>query len=319
VCALTGEWNVQSKPYGIRDGVDFQLTGEVRTVDTDAIQRHLDNHNIVLLGPTGYSTTGEVFNLLAEEVATRTAIHLKADKLIFLGKQHGLLNEHGQLQREISPHKLDAQIEKYQDSNPDIAVHLCGAKKASTDGVHRVHLISYAYDGALVEELFTRDGSGTMITDAHYEEVRMANIQDVGGLINLLRPLEEEGILVYRSRERLENEIGQFAVIERDGMILACAALYPLPAAEGEIRSAEIACVAVDPSYRKSNRGSQILHYLEGKARSIGIQQLFVLTTRTAHWFLEHGFETANVDELPNARQALYNYQRNSLVFKKPL
>jgi len=171
----------------------------------------------------------------------------------------------------------------------------------------------------LVEELFTRDGSGTMITDAHYEEVRMANIQDVGGLINLLRPLEEEGILVYRSRERLENEIGQFAVIERDGMILACAALYPLPAAEGEIRSAEIACVAVDPGYRKSNRGSQILHYLEGKARSMGIQQLFVLTTRTAHWFLEHGFETANVDELPNARQALYNYQRNSLVFKKPL
>ena len=196
---------------------------------------------------------------------------------------------------------------------------LRGAKKASTHGVHRVHLISYAYDGALVEELFTRDGSGTMITDAHYEEVRMANIQDVGGLINLLRPLEEEGILVYRSRERLENEIGQFAVIERDGMILACAALYPLPAAEGEIRSAEIACVAVDPSYRKSNRGSQILHYLEGKARSMGIQQLFVLTTRTAHWFLEHGFETANVDELPNARQALYNYQRNSLVFKKPL
>ncbi len=115
----------------------------------------------------------------------------------------------------------------------------------------------------------------------------MANIQDVGGLINLLRPLEEEGILVYRSRERLENEIGQFAVIERDGMILACAALYPLPASEGEIRSAEIACVAVDPSYRKSNRGSQILHYLEGKARSMGIQQLFVLTTRTAHWFLE--------------------------------
>ena len=235
-----------------------------------------------------------------------------------MGKQHGLLNEHGQLQREISPHKLDAQIEKYQDSNPDIAVHLRGAK--SLDGWRPSRPSDfYAYDGALVEELFTRDGSGTMITDAHYEEVRMANIQDVGGLINLLRPLEEEGILVYRSRERLENEIGQFAVIERDGMILACAALYPLPAAEGEIRSAEIACVAVDPSYRKSNRGSQILHYLEGKARSMGIQQLFVLTTRTAHWFLEHGFETANVDELPNARQALYNYQRNSLVFKKPL
>jgi amino-acid N-acetyltransferase len=310
---------ITAKPYGIRGGIDFQLSGEVRSVDIDAIQRHLDSQNIVLLGPTGYSTTGEVFNLLAEEVATKTAISLKADKLIFLGKQHGLLNEHGQLQREVAPHQLDRHILQYQDSNPDIALHLQGAKTASLQGVHRVHLISYAYDGALVEELFTRDGSGTMITDAHYEEVRTANIQDVGGLISLLRPLEEEGILVYRSRERLENEIEHFAVIERDGTILACAALYPIPAADGELRSAEIACVAVHPSYRKSNRGSQILHYLEDKARALGIQQLFILTTRTAHWFLEQGFEQASVDDLPNARQALYNYQRNSLVCKKPL
>ncbi len=310
---------ITAKPFGIRDGVDFQLSGEVRSVDTDTIQRHLDSQNIVLLGPAGYSTTGEVFNLLAEEVATKTAISLRADKLIFLGKQHGLLNEHGQLQREVAPHQLEQHILQYQDANPDIALHLRAAQSASLQGVNRVHLISYAYDGALIEELFTRDGSGTMITDAHYEDVRTANIQDVGGLISLLRPLEEEGILVYRSRERLENEIDQFAVIERDGTILACAALYPIPAAAGELRSAEIACVAVHPSYRKSNRGSQILHYLEEKAKRMGIQQLFILTTRTAHWFLEQGFEPASVDELPNARQALYNYQRNSTVCKKVL
>ena len=308
---------ITAKPYGIRDGIDFQLTGEVRSVDTDAIQKHLQQHNIVMLGPVGYSTTGEVFNLPAEEVATKTAISLKADKLIFLGKQHGLQNAQGQLQREITPQRLDQYIAQSQDTNPELAQQLRNAQIASLKGVHRVHLISYTYDGALLEELFTRDGSGTLVTDAHYEDVRMANIQDVGGLINLLRPLEEDGILVYRSRERLETEIEQFAVIERDGMILACAALYPIPAQENELRSAEIAGVAVHPSYRKSNRGSQILHYLEDKARSLGIQQLFVLTTRTAHWFLEHGFETANVDELPNARQALYNYQRNSLVFKK--
>ncbi len=308
---------ITAKPYGIRDGIDFQLTGEVRSVDTDAIQKHLQQHNIVMLGPVGYPTTGEVFNLPAEKVATKTAISLKADKLIFLGKQHGLQNAQGQLQREITPQRLDQYIAQSQDTNPELAQQLRNAQIASLKGVHRVHLISYTYDGALLEELFTRDGSGTLVTDAHYEDVRMANIQDVGGLINLLRPLEEDGILVYRSRERLETEIEQFAVIERDGMILACAALYPIPAQENELRSAEIACVAVHPSYRKSNRGSQILHYLEDKARSLGIQQLFVLTTRTAHWFLEHGFETANVDELPNARQALYNYQRNSLVFKK--
>ncbi|OTG63808.1 amino-acid N-acetyltransferase [Acinetobacter silvestris] len=308
---------VTAKPYGIRDGVNFQLTGEVRSIDTEAIQRHLDNHNIVVLGATGYSTTGEVFNLLAEEVATKTAIHLKADKLIFLGQQQGLLDEHGQLLREITPQQLDQHITQHQNSHFEIALHLHNAKEASLKGVHRVHLLSYAYDGALIEELFTRDGHGTMITDAHYEEVRMANIGDVGGLMNLLRPLEEEGILVYRSRERLESEIEQFAVIERDGTILACAALYPIPTATNEIQSAEIACVAVHPSYRKSNRGSQILYFLEEKAHHMGIQQLFVLTTRTAHWFLEHGFISASVDDLPEARQALYNYQRNSMVFKK--
>ncbi|MCH4244403.1 amino-acid N-acetyltransferase [Acinetobacter gerneri] len=310
---------VTAKPYGIRDGVDFQLTGEVRSIDTDAIQRHLENHNIVLLGPTGYSTTGEVFNLLAEEVATKTATSLKADKLIFLGSQQGLFDEHGHLLREITPHQLDQHIEKYRDSNFEIALHLENAKRASLNGVNRVHLLSYAYDGALIEELFTRDGTGTMITDAHYEEVRTANIHDVGGLITLLRPLEEEGILVYRSRERLENEIDKFAVIERDGTVLACAALYPIPQAENEISSAEIACVAVHPEYRKSNRGGQIMHFLEEKARSLGIEQLFVLTTRTAHWFLENGFSHASVDDLPEARQALYNYQRNSLVFKKTI
>ena len=310
---------VTAKPYGIRDGIDFQLTGEVRSVDTDAIRAHLDNHNIVLLGPTGYSNTGEVFNLLAEEVATKTATALKADKLIFLGKKQGLLNDQQQLLRELSSHQLEPYIQQYQTQAPEFALHLQQAQQASLSGVHRVHLISYSYDGALIEELFTRDGIGTLITDAHYEEVRIANIQDVGGLIHLLRPLEQEGILVYRSRERLESEIEQFAVIERDGMILACAALYPIPCTDQEIRSAEIACVAVDSNYRKSNRGSQILQFLEHKAKQQGIQQLFVLTTRTAHWFVEHGFLSASVDDLPDARQALYNYQRNSLVFKKSL
>ena len=310
---------VTAKPYGIREGIDYQLTGEVRSIDTAAIQKHLDNHNIVLLGPSGYSTTGEVYNLLAEEVATKTAIDLQAHKLIFLGRQQGLLNEVGKLLREITPHQLDQHIAKYKDTHFELSVHLQNAKWASLKGVNRVHLISYAHDGALIEELFTRDGHGTMITDAHYEEVRTANIQDVGGLMSLLRPLEQEGILVYRSRERLENEIERFAVIERDGMILACAALYPIPNALDEMKSAEIACVAVHPSYRKSNRGSQILHYLEEKAKRLDIQQLFILTTRTAHWFLEHGFENASVDDLPQARQALYNFQRNSLVCKKSL
>lgn len=309
---------VTAKPYGVRDGIDFQLAGEIRWIDNQNIEKHLNNHSIVLISPLGYSSTGEIFNVLAEEVASKTAIALKADKLILMTEYQGLFDQNNQLQRELHPSQLTDYIADQQE-NFQLHSLLTHAQTASESGVQRVHILPYQYDGALVEELFSRDGLGTMITNAHYEQVRTATIDDIGGLIKLLRPLEEKGILVYRSRERLEQEIDLFAVIERDGMILACAALYPIPTQNNEPLSAEIACVAVDPNYRKSNRGAQILEFLQTQAQQQNIQQLFALTTQTAHWFIEHGFEICPVNDLPQARQALYNYQRNSLVLKKLL
>ena len=197
--------------------------------------------------------------------------------------------------------------------------YMHAASEACRGGVNRVHIISYARDGALLQELFTRDGSGTLITHDPYEEIREAEIEDIGGMIELLRPLEEDGILVRRSRERLEMEINHFVVIERDGMIVGCAALYPLPSDEKNPASGEIACVAVHPNYRKGDRGSELLEYLEKRAASKGLRKLFVLTTRTALWFIEHGFTPASVDDLPVERKALYNFQRNSQVFSKSL
>jgi len=315
--AVSGNF-VTARPYGIRDGVDFQLTGEVRSIDTEALHKNLANRHVVVLGPTGYSTTGEVFNLLSEEVAVKTAIALKADKLIFLGEKDGIADEDDRLLRELIPNEVDQYL-RNKPLNTEILRHMSGASEACRGGVHRVHIISYARDGALLEELFTRDGSGTLISHDPYEEIRTADIDDVVGLIELLRPLEEEGILVRRSRERLETEIEQFAVIERDGMIVGCAALYPIQTADHEPPAAEVACVAVHPSYRSGNRGAELLDYLEAKARSRGTDELFVLTTRTAHWFIEQGFEPAPVDALPVARLAMYNYQRNSQIFKKKL
>ena len=309
---------VSAKPYGIHDGVDYQLSGEVRSIDRHNIQNHLANGSIVLMSPLGYSTTGEIFNVFAEEVAYRTAIALQAEKLIFLTEYQAIENAQQQLQRELNPHSLAEYFNYYQD-NQLLTSLLYSAQQASLQGVNRVHFLSYEHDGALLEELFTRDGVGTMMTQWHYEDVRMANIDDIASLINLLRPLEEQGILVYRSRERLEQEIEQFAVIERDGMIIACAVLYPIPTQADELPSAEIASVAVHPDYRKSNRGTQVIEFLQDKAKQMGFQQLFVLTTRTAHWFIEHGFSPCDVDDLPQARQALYNYQRNSKVFKKKI
>lgn len=310
---------VTAKPYGIHEGVDFQLTGEVRTVDHKAMQHNLDNGHIILLGPTGYSTTGEVFNLRAEEVAMRVASDLHADKLIFFGAETGFYDQQGHLIRELTPIEAQQQLKQMSDHRSESYLHLSGAIQACHHGVNRCHLISYKDDGALLGELFTRDGLGTLVTDLGYEAVRQANIQDVGGLLNLLRPLEEQGILVYRSRERLEDEIEHFAVIERDGMVLACAALYPIPTTGDEQKSAEIACVAVHPDYRKSNRGTQVLSFLEQRAQRQQIKNLYLLTTRTGHWFMEQGFAKVDIEQLPQARQALYNYQRNSQVYRKIL
>lgn len=345
---------VTAKPYGIREGIDFQLTGEVRTIDRAAIKRNLDNQNIILLGPTGYSNTGEVFNLRAEEVATKVAIDLHADKLIFLGQQRGFIDQHGHLVRELIPqdairylaatgfedfHAVHPAADdkatqvhsapKQKKSKTPVTIsehalretqlHLAGAVAACQHTVNRCHLLSYAQDGALLGELFTRDGAGTLVSDVRFEDVRQATIQDVGGLLGLLRPLEEQGILVYRSRERLEDEIEHFAVIERDGTIVACAALYPIPLGENEQKSAEIACVAVHPDYRKSNRGAEILAFMQQRAKQQRIKSLYLLTTHTGHWFMEQGFEKVSMDQLPAARQLLYNFQRNSDVYCKKL
>ncbi|MDN5566830.1 MAG: amino-acid N-acetyltransferase [Psychrobacter sp.] len=309
--AVSGNF-VTARPYGIRDGVDYQMTGEVRSIDIDAIKNNLAHNHIVILGSMGFSATGEVFNLLAEDVALSAAVALEADKLIFLGEEADI-NDNGRPLHEMIPNEVDRFLRE-RDVNNEINYFLHCASSACRQGVHRTHIISYAKDGALLEELFTRDGSGTLISHDPYEEIRHADIDDVVGLTELLAPLEDQGILVARSRERLEQEIDNYSVIERDGMILGCGALYPL-----DDSSAEIACVAVHPDYRNGSRGTDLLAFLEQQARSHGLHKLYVLTTRTAHWFVEQGFAEVDADSLPEARQQQYYNGRNSKVFQKKL
>lgn len=305
---------ITARPLGVRAGVDMHFCGEVRKVQVNSIKALLDQGMLVLLPPLGYSPTGEAFDLDAEEVATEVATQLNAEKLILLGDAEGLKNANGQLIRDLTPEDAEALLAGLNDL-PLIKRHLQAACKASRKGVARTHLLSYKRNGALLHELFTRDGDGTLITQQRYETLRRAKIEDVGGLLALLRPLEESGILVRRSRELLEAEIERFTVIDLDGSIIACAALYPYP----ELHQAELACVVVHPEYRHSQRGDRLLESIEKQALAVGINQLFVLTTHTAHWFLERGFAPTQVEQLPSARQALYNWQRNSQVFCKAL
>ena len=287
---------VIAKPVGVRNGFDYQHTGEVRRIEVDAIRQQMDAGNVVLLSPLGSSPTGELFNLNAEDVASTAAIALEPDAAQDAAIAGRLLGE-----------------ERFTDSA--VERQLTAAYHAASNGVARAHLLDASEDGALLKELFTRDGCGTMVTRETYETLRGARIDDVGGILELLEPLEQNGVLVRRSRELLENEIQRFVIIERDGMVIACAALYPFAADH----TGELACVAVHPHYRNSERGLQMLRYLERRAREQGLKSLFVLTTHTAHWFREQGFDPAGVEALPEQRQQLYNWQRNSKVFVKRL
>jgi amino-acid N-acetyltransferase len=306
---------VTAKPMGVRSGVDLQHTGEVRKIDVAAIRRRLEMNEIVLLSPVGYSPTGEVFNLTLEDVATAAAIALKAEKLIFLMETPGVTDRKGKLLKELTAQQSEAALRTLKDTSSDVAYYLPCAIKACRQGVARAHLISRHVDGAIVQELFTREGVGTMITKDPVELLRQATIDDVGGILSLIEPLEAEGILVRRSRELLEMEIERFYVLEYDGIIIGCAALYPFP----DEKAGELACLAVHPDYRDAGRGASLLERMQEVAAKKKLKRLFVLTTRTAHWFVEHGFAETGVEELPKQKQALYNYQRRSKVFAKRL
>ncbi|SDW94198.1 amino-acid N-acetyltransferase [Thiocapsa roseopersicina] len=318
---------VTARPLGVIDGVDYAHTGAVRRIDRQTLRAVLDQGAVALMPPLGYSPTGEVFNLSAADVARGAAVALGADKLIFLtedpvakapigdGSPNSETRDLPQdlLGPNLLARDIDALLAASSGIPEDVAQCLRAGADACRNGIRRVHLVQRRRGGALLRELLTPDGSGTLISAEPYEELRPARIDDVTGILELLRPLEDRGVLVRRSRERLETEIDRFFLTERDGLITACAALYSYPSAG----MAELACVAVHQDYRATGRGDRLLAHMEDIARAAGIERLFVLTTQTAHWFRERGFEPASLGALPMERQALYNFQRNSQVYIK--
>ena len=307
-----------AQPLGVDDGVDYCHSGRIRRIDEDAIHRQLDSGAIVLMGPVAVSVTGESFNLTSEEIATQLAIKLKAEKMIGFCSSQGVTNDDGDIVSELFPNEAQARIEAQEekgDYNSGTVRFLRGAVKACRSGVRRCHLISYQEDGALLQELFSRDGIGTQIVMESAEQIRRATINDIGGILELIRPLEQQGILVRRSREQLEMEIDKFTIIQRDNTTIACAALYPFP----EEKIGEMACVAVHPDYRSSSRGEVLLECIAAQAKQSGLSKLFVLTTRSIHWFQERGFTPVDIDLLPESKKQLYNYQRKSKVLMADL
>jgi amino-acid N-acetyltransferase len=307
---------VVAQPIGVLDGVDHLFTGRVRRIHSDRIRALLDARALVMLSPMGYSPSGQVFNLAADELAAETALSLGADKLIMFDASGYVQDEEGRDRSDLIPAELESLLDR-TEPEPYVANQLRAMLRACRGGVPRCHLVSYAEDGALLQELFTAQGHGTELSEERGSMVRPARSEDVAGIVEVIRPLEESGVLVRRDRDRLELEVGNFLVAELDGIVVGCCAVYRLD------DSAELACVAVHESYRRSGIkpgiGERLLAAAEDAAAGAGIGKLFVLTTQTRDWFAEHGFEEADVSALPAPKQALYNYQRNSKVMIKRL
>ncbi len=315
---------ITARPVGILDGIDFQHSGLVRKVDTAGITRVLDMGALLLLSPFGFSITGEAFNLTMEEVATSVAMALQADKLIFVTESPGIRVHPFEPESEDNPIDTElplAQAEKLLAELPparvpsDTAFYLQHCVKACKGGVERSHIIPYAVDGAILLEVYVHDGIGTMVVDEKLESLREATADDVGGILQLIEPFERDGTLVKRSRTEIERDVGNYTVIEHDGVIFACAALYPYP----EARTAEMAAVTVSPDAQGQGDGERVLKRIEQRARAAGLESIFVLTTRTMHWFLKRGFVQMDPDWLPDARKRKYNWDRKSQVLVKRL
>ncbi|MBI3229232.1 MAG: amino-acid N-acetyltransferase [Burkholderiales bacterium] len=305
---------ITARPLGVIDGIDFELTGITRKVAAETIHQILAAGSLVLLSPLGFSPTGEAFNLTMEDVAVTAAIALHADKLIFITETAMMTDAGGTEIHELSSHQAQAVLQAGFLPH-DTTFYLQHAVKACNNGVPRAHIVPFAMDGSALLELFTHDGVGTMISHENLESLREATIEDVGGIIKLIEPLEADGTLVKRGRELIEREIDYFSVIEHDQVIFGCAALYPFD----EEKMAEMACLTVNPEAQAQGDGERLLKHMENRARARGFTKLFVLTTRTAHWFLKRGFVHANVDDLPKDRQHMYNWQRKSQVLIKNL
>jgi amino-acid N-acetyltransferase len=312
---VTGGNFITARPVGVVDGVDYQYTGAVRKIIAEEINADLDQQNVVLITPLGMSPAGEIFNMCMEEVAEAVAVAVKAEKLIYLCDAPGLLDEDGALMGSVTADEAERCIESGEGLSEDLHLYLPCVIRAVRNGVSRCHLLDHDKDGALLLEFFTQAGVGTVVSRAPLFCLREATIDDVGPLVALISPLESDGTLVRRGRELLESETDRFSVVEYDGMLVGCAALYKF---SGD-KAAELACMAVTPEYRRMGLGEQLLHRIEQRARREGLEWLFVLTTRTAHWFRERGFAEIEPEALPAQKRELYNFQRRSKVFVKSL
>jgi len=340
---VSGNFLYTAKPLGVRNGIDYKLSGEVRRIEVENINTRLEQGDICMLTSLGYSPSGEVFNVQSETLAAECASKLSAAKIVYLTqgevlvdtrpiKTHGIHHQSvensdgyvimqnlrmGQAVSLLRQHGASSDTKDWTGTliKDEIARNylrvVSRSVKALQNGVMRAHLLP-AIRGTLLKELYTRDGAGLLISRDVYEGIRQALPSDVRSIEELLRPLEKKGILVPRSRDQLEKDIPNCYLLTRDETVLACGMLKRYSNTH-----AEVACLAVSPSFQRAGRGETILAYLERRALLLGITDLFLLSTHTMQWFEERGFVPGDPSSLPASRE--YNERRGSKVYFKKL
>ena len=304
---------VTAKPIGVIDGIDYVRAGKVRNIHAHQITSLLNGMNLVLIPPIGLSAAGAAYYLDGYHLAVEVAVALAADKLIILDANAQIKDGEGNGLSDIRIEILETLISSKGTAHNNDSILRCLLESAQR-GVPRTHAISYLQDGALLQELFTPDGVGTQISEDDYRTIRQANVTDMAAIVELIRPFEQNGSIVSRSKDQLENEIDSYWVAELDGLIIGCAAMY-----EFEDGYFELGCLVTAESYRSKALGRRLLLAVEQSAREANAVSLFALTTQATEWFIENGFAIGEIDDLPSTRVKSYDAQRNSKVLLKSL
>ena len=321
--AVIGNW-IRARGRGIINGIDYGSAGIVDKVQLESLINALDDGFVPIIPCIGWTSTGRPYNISSTELAVAVAVALKADKLFFLGNgatislddyqipPNAALSPEGRLAAiavdDITPFiELNRAVENPQYSTRKLADLLEQGRNACMKGVTRSHILDADIDGVLPAEIFSDLGAGTMIYRSDYGSFRAMTRDDIPAVLSLMNPFVEEGILLPRSSEELEQEAPDFTVYEIDGGIRACAALHAYPENMGEI-----AGIAVDEAYAHMGIGPKLMNLLIERGREAGFSAVFVLTTQTADWFERFGFKPTELTRLPSKRSEKWTKKRGS-------
>jgi amino-acid N-acetyltransferase len=304
-------------PLGIIGGVDQQHTGKVERVDTESLQFLLEKGMVPVLPPLGFDGDGRTYRVNSDGIAVEVALALKAAKILFLCET-GVLEDDGTLVRQLSIAEAEETLKKRRSTIPHaLALKLEWAARACREGISRVHLLDGHQNEALLTEVFSNEGIGTMIYSNDYQQIRKAQKKDIRRIISLIRQSVQNEELVRRTRADILSQLDDYWVLEVDRHIVGCIALHPYPKED----MGELACLYVNKASEHSGYGRRLMAFVENLAREKGLGNLFALSTQAFVYLQQKGgFREATPDILPPARREKYEESgRHSRVLMKPV